>query len=59
MLERKIEDMENKGYGCKFADFGTEKLFPYEMITSEMMERVTVLQSSKVGGNTNENSGLS
>lgn len=51
--------MENKGYGCKFADFGTENLFPYEMITSEMMERVTVLQSSKVGGNTNENSGLS
>lgn len=26
-----------------FADFGTEKLFPYEMFTSEMMERVTAL----------------
>ena len=26
-----------------FADFGTEKLCPYEMFTSEMMERVTAL----------------
>ena len=43
LLERKIEDMENKGYGCMFADFGTEKPFPYEMFTSEMMERVTAL----------------
>lgn len=41
--ESKIEDMEKKGYGCMFADFGTEKLFPYEMFTSEMMERVTAL----------------
>ena len=23
LLERKIEDMENKGYGCMFADIGT------------------------------------
>ena len=33
LLERKIEDMENKGYGCMFADFGREKMFPYEMFT--------------------------
>lgn len=42
-----------------FADFGAEKLYPYEIFISEMMERITALQSSKVGGNTNENSGLS
>lgn len=43
LLERKIEDMENKGYGCMFADFGREKLFPYEMFTEKMLERVTAL----------------
>ena len=43
LLESKIEDMENKGYGCMFADFDTEKLCPYEMFTSEMMERVAAL----------------
>lgn len=43
LLENKIEDMEKKGYGCMFADFGTEKLFPYEMFTSEMMESITAL----------------
>lgn len=43
LLERKIENMENKGYGCMFADFGTEKMFPYEMFTEKMLERVTAL----------------
>lgn len=43
LLENKIEDMEKKGYGCMFVGFGTEKLFSYEMFTSEMMERVTAL----------------
>lgn len=26
-----------------FADFGTEKMFPYEMFTEKMLERVTAL----------------
>ena len=43
LLECKIEDMENKGYGCIFADFDSEKLFPYEMFTDKMLERVTAL----------------
>lgn len=43
LLESKIEEMENKGYGCMFADIDSEKQFPYEMFTDEMMERVTVL----------------
>lgn len=43
LLERKIEDMENMGYGCMFADFGREKMFPYEMFTEKMLERVTAL----------------
>ena len=43
LLERKIEDMENKGYGCMFADFGREKMFPYEMFTENMLERVKAL----------------
>ena len=43
LLERKIEDMENKGYGCMFADFDREKMFPYEMFTEKMLERVAAL----------------
>lgn len=43
LLECKIEEMENKGYGCMFADLGSEKLFPYEMFTDKMLERVTAL----------------
>lgn len=43
LLENKITDMENKGYGCMFADFATEKMFPYEMFTDKMLERVTAL----------------
>ncbi len=43
LLECKIEDMENKGYGCMFADFDREKMFPYEMFTEKMLERVTAL----------------
>lgn len=43
LLENKIADMENKGYGCMFADFTTEKMFPYEMFTDKMLERVTAL----------------
>lgn len=43
LLEGRIEEMENRGYGCMFADFDSEKQFPYEMFTGEMMERVTAL----------------
>ena len=43
LLESKIEDMENKGYGCMFVDLCSEKLVPYEMFTDEMLENATAL----------------
>lgn len=43
LLESKIEEMENKGYGCMFADLGSETQFPYEMFSQEMLERITAL----------------
>lgn len=43
LLESKIEEMENKGFGCMFADLGPEKQFPYEMFTDKMLDKVTAL----------------
>ncbi|MST82498.1 hypothetical protein [Bilifractor porci] len=42
-VESMIEEMENKGYGCMFADLGSEKQVPYEMFSEKMTESVTAL----------------
>lgn len=42
-LESQIEDMENKGYGCVFADLISGRQVPYEMFTDEMLQCVTAL----------------
>lgn len=55
LLGNKIEEMENTGYGCMFADLDTAKQFPYEMFTEEMLERVTALYFVKMTDNIFEN----
>ncbi len=55
LLESKIEEMENKGFGCMFADLGSEKQFPYEMFTDKMLEKVTALYFVQMTDNIFEN----
>lgn len=54
-LECQIEKMESKGYGCMFANLCSEKLFPYELFTEEMLEQVTALYFVKMTDNIFEN----
>lgn len=54
-LECKIEDMENKGFGCMFADLGSKRQVPYELFTEEMLEQVTALYFAKMTDSIFEN----
>ena len=54
-LDSQIEEMENKGYGCVFADLVSGKQVPYEMFTEEMLQCVTALYFVKMTDNIFEN----
>lgn len=54
-LENTIEEMEDKDYGCVFADLNSGELFPYELFTDEMMEQVTALYFVKMTDSIFEN----
>lgn len=54
-LECKIEDMENKGFGCMFADLNSKRQVPYELFSVEMLEQVTALYFVKMTDNIFEN----
>lgn len=53
-LECKIDEMENKGFGCMFADLDSKRQVPYELF-SEELEQVTALYFVKMTDSIFEN----